>query len=677
MEEEIKEKSPDSLWIDLVQQAYDKSTSYLDNNYRKSIEDSIRHFQSRHHAGSKYNKPSYNYRSKRFVPKTRAVIRNNEAAMSAAFFANLDMVSIEPQNSDNPIQVASADVIKALVEYRLQNSIPWYLTCIGAGQEVQKVGVVCSYQDWFYREKKIAYEEILNDVEGNEVKEKRYETVIDKDEPRIRLIPVENVRFHPSAEWTDPINTSPFLQILWPMYVKDIKERMKLGSASKTGETKWKPIADAEIQAVKTTQYDPTRSVRETNREDKYDIKTAKPLSSYDIVWVIENFFSTRSGDVTFFTLGTKHLLSDPVPIEERHFTGERPVVMGLGCLETFKVIPDGLAGITKESQFDINEITNQRRDNVSLAMNKRYFIRRGAQVNIKHLVRNVAGGGVLMNDPKSDVIPVDFNDVTRSAYMEQDRANVTFDELAGGFSQSSVMTNRSLNETVGGMRMMRSESGSLVEYLIKTFAETWVEPVIKQLVKLEQKYETDMVILSLAAQKARLYQKYGVDRITDELLNQDLVINVSAGLGSSDPTLKLERLLFAIDKFSQVAAMQAQLPMPVLNLQDVGKEVFGRLGYKDGTRFTIQQEEGVNQQMMMMVQQLQQAVVQLQQQLADKEADRRVKVISDERNREAKLLDTQIKQEGENKRKEAEIRAGIIQKMMDLQNPVVGEKAA
>jgi len=111
---------------------------------------------------------------------------------------------------------------------------------------------VCSYQDWFYREKKIAYEEILNDVEGNEVKEKRYETVIDKDEPRIRLIPVENVRFHPSAEWTDPINTSPFLQILWPMYVKDIKERMKLGSASKTGETKWKPIADAEIQAVKT-----------------------------------------------------------------------------------------------------------------------------------------------------------------------------------------------------------------------------------------------------------------------------------------------------------------------------------------------------------------------------------------------------------------------------------------
>jgi len=73
-------------------------------------------------------------------------------------------------------------------------------------------------------------------------------------------------------------------------------------------------------------------------------------------------------------------------------------------------------------------------------------------------------------------------------------------------------------------------------------------------LVKLEQKYETDMVILSLAAQKARLYQKYGVDRITDELLNQDLVINVSAGLGSSDPTLKLERLLFAIDKFSQVS---------------------------------------------------------------------------------------------------------------------------
>ena len=45
------------------------------------------------------------------------------------------------------------------------------------------------------------------------------------------------------------------------------------------------------------------------------------------------------------------------------------------------------------------------------------------------------------------------------------------------------------------------------------------MEPVIKQLIKLEQYYETDIVVLSIAAQKAQLWMRYGINEITDELL--------------------------------------------------------------------------------------------------------------------------------------------------------------
>ena len=118
-EKDPKQTNPDDKWIKLAEEADLMSTTYMDNNLRKKMEDNIRHFQSKHHAASKYNKSTYKYRSTKFIPKTRSVIRNNEAGASAAFFSNMDMTSIEAQNPDDPVQVASADVNRALIEYRL------------------------------------------------------------------------------------------------------------------------------------------------------------------------------------------------------------------------------------------------------------------------------------------------------------------------------------------------------------------------------------------------------------------------------------------------------------------------------------------------------------------------------------------------------------------------------
>jgi hypothetical protein len=96
----------------------------------------------------------------------------------------------------------------------------------------------------------------------------------------------------------------------------------------------------------------------------------------------------------------------------------------------------------------------------------------------------------------------MEWNDVTASSYQEQDRLNVDFDELTGNFSSSSVMTNRKLNETVGGMQPAVWWANQLTEYLIRTLVETWVEPVLRQLVKLEQAYETDMTVLGWLARR-------------------------------------------------------------------------------------------------------------------------------------------------------------------------------
>ena len=141
-------------WLTIARDSFTSSTSYFDANYRKQIEDNINLFNSKHPAGSKYLTDGYKHRSKLFRPKTRSVIRKNEAAAANAYFANIDLVDVSAQNESDPQQLASAAINKALLQYRLTKTIPWFQTLIGAIQEAQTVGLVCSYQDWEYREKK-------------------------------------------------------------------------------------------------------------------------------------------------------------------------------------------------------------------------------------------------------------------------------------------------------------------------------------------------------------------------------------------------------------------------------------------------------------------------------------------------------------------------------------------
>ena len=58
-------------YLKLSKDAYETAVSYVDTNYRKQWDNSIRAFNNKHPVGSKYLSESYKYRSKNFRPKTR------------------------------------------------------------------------------------------------------------------------------------------------------------------------------------------------------------------------------------------------------------------------------------------------------------------------------------------------------------------------------------------------------------------------------------------------------------------------------------------------------------------------------------------------------------------------------------------------------------------------------
>lgn len=611
-------------WLQIAKDAFANSTTFVDANYRKNWENALLSFQGRHGRDSKYNSDTYRHRSRLYRPKTRSVIRKNEAAAAIAFFSNNDVIGTDAVDPNNPKQVASAAVMKELIQYRLTKTIKWFQLLMGAIQDAQTIGVCASTQYWEYSERKTSRQQPIvdemgqasMDENGNPAQHTIEEVEVLSDKPVIKLIPIENLRIDRGADWEDPINSSPFLIHLVPYYVVDLKAMMNTVD-SKTGRPKWKSLGDDAIRSSTKHRYDSTRVARENERQDGKE--TDNPISDYDIAWVHVNYVRRNGKEWVYWTLGVDEMLTDPVPLKEVIFHGQRPFAMGCFVLETHKIYPAGVPDLSAGLQREANDLANQRMDNIKFVLNKRWIAKRGSQVDVRSLVRNVPGSVTLANDPEKDVREVNFPDITASAYQEQDRINLDFDELVGNFSSGSVQSNRRLNETVGGMAILAQGSNQLTEYGLRTFKETWVQPVLRQLVKLEQYYETDEVVLAIAGERAQLMQRFNIDHVTDDLLMQELTLNVNVGMGATDPVAKLQRLLQGVQAYQQVALQ----PAPGLNVQEIGKEIFGFLGYQDGKRFI---EDGQQQEDPRMAQ-MQQAMQEMQQKLDNKALDHDAKV--------------------------------------------------
>jgi hypothetical protein len=672
LDTEVSESERD--WLRLAQASYRSSVSYVDSNLRKNWDDSIRSFNNTHAADSKYNHPSYEKRSRLYRPKTRSIIRKNEAAGAAAFFSSMDVVSVTGTDNDNKQQVAGANVNKALLQYRLSKSIPWFMILLGGLQDAQATGVVCGHVYWDYQPGKeeiaaavviekpestddeypdqakvpdnafVAHDEAKPVAVAIDITPKNLQAPQQKPEPKplvdkpvVELIPCENLLIDPAANWTNPIESSPFVIHLMPVYLMDVRAKMKSGE--------WNQYGDGAIKASTASKFDSTRSARMNNREDPYN-PDSKSFSGYEVCWIQRHIHRKDGEDWEFYTLGDFALLTEPRPLKETVFHGKRPYVMGCCILEAHKLYPTSVPQLGKDLQSEANEVANQRIDNVKFVLNKKWFVKRGKEADIAGLVRNVPGGVVLLDDPQNDVKEVSWPDVTASAYEEQSRIDNDMNDLLGNFSAGQVMADHGINGPARNMAMLGQSAGTLVEYLLRTYVETFVQPVLRQLMLLEQNYETDKTILAVASKSAALMQHFGTDEVTDDLLSQELTLTVNVGMGATDPSLKLQKFLSAMNIYLEML----QKAGPGIDMNEVGKEIFSYMGYQDGSRF-LGKDNPQLMQLQQKMQQMQQLIQNLETKLKDKSDSHMVKIKTATDANQTKLATTQIHEDNENLR--------------------------
>lgn len=561
-------------FLRLSRDAFAASTTYFNANVRDEIERDLRQWQSRHPSGSKYESPAYRGRSRLFRPKTRAFVQKSEAKIAEAFFSSVDIVDIRPDDMDDPLSVKGAAFYQALLQKRLSMPAPhgvgWYLTCLGAYQDALVSGLCISMQTWEYAARKGV------------------------DRPRIDLVPIENFRFDPGCDWRDVVSTSPYLIHLMPLYIGEIRQRIKEG--------KYRPVPETALTAGARSYSDSIRLARDANRSDP---KTQRhETTDFDLCWVHCNIVEVDGEDWQWYTIGAETMLSDPVKVGEKYPHG-RPYCVGFATVETHRTYPSSPTRLARDTQREANELANSRLDNVAFVLNKRYFAKRNRQIDLASLVRNMPGSATLMEDPATDVRVVETPDVTRSSYEEQDRLNLDFDDVTGGMAQSSVASNRKLNETVGGMNILQSNQNTVEVYRLHTFIKTWVERVLSQLMALERYYESDVRIVTMAVQAAGLEP----DEVGDWLWDMDATLSVNVAMNAMSPHERMNVLLFAFNSIKSLLADGA-LEQRGMDARELVKEIFAMAGYRDGSRFFQWGKQDP------MVLYLQQTVRQLQQQV-------------------------------------------------------------
>lgn len=677
------------LWS-LARAAESQSVTFSTSGVKERWIRAIKAVRNEHFDGSKYLSDGYKHRSKLFRPKTRSALRKKLTNMAHAFFSTGDVISVQAIDESNQQAVIGAAVKQELMNYRLsrtsrRNGIRWFQTLMGAGYNANVYGCVLSKQSWRYRTEP-------GDGDGDEDAGKDY---VLEDRPYVDLIKPENVRIDINCDWTDPAQSSPYVGLLFPMMPD---EAWALVNAE--NGIPWKPDVTFEMLTAQGSNLGPsdttgTRAAREGNKDP-----VAVASADYRPIWLTEWFIRYQGVDYCFWALGNNRMISEPRRVREAYpfMHGERPLVFGVGALEPHRIYPMSPVDSWQQVQQEINDQVNLRLDHMKKAVDPPAKVKRGANVDIGALKTSGPGRSILMTSP-DDVEWMAMPDLPQSAYVENNLLNADMDDLAGIFNGSSVATNRDLNETVGGMRLMAGTSDAVSEFDLTVFVETWAEPVLWQVLKLEEMYESDVQVLMLCGEKAQLWQKYGVDAITDEMLKAEAAVSINLGVGASSlPEQKLQKFAGASKIAMEMLQpfVQGGIVAPVVpNCKAVIDEVYGAAGFKDAAdRFFVMvpdantpppnkaQQPDPKLVAAQMKQQTDQQKMQLDgakhvDQMQQAEQDRQMEAVKMQQQSEMQqrdLADRERQREADRQRKELEVREALVHAVDDKRHSRLSE---
>lgn len=584
-------------FLALVRQAEQQSQLYTAQVNRKAWSMSYRAFHNEHFSGSKYTRPDYRMRSRLFVPKTRGAVRKDMAAVASSLFNTYDAINCRPGNESDARQRAAAAVMEELVNYRTDRAsgkaaFPWFLIAMGARQDATITGICVSKQFWRHEFRK-SHEEQYSDTDqltGDPVTKRRDVFVLEIDRPDIKVFPPENVIIDPAAPWEEAAQKASYLILKYPMTVDEVMEKQDAPI------NPWLPVSESALRQASNLGKQDMEAIRRAREMGLDRLDETQTGKEFQIIWVYECFMRIGGEDWNWWSVGDQYYLTDPKTTREAypaHF-GERPVSYGYGQLESHRIFPMSAVESWQPLQVETNDIRNLQLDATKQNVMPISKVVRGKRIDMDQVKRRASGSSIFVDNP-TDVTWETPPAQTQDATLMTRQLELEIDDLAGVQNYGNVENNNALGKTLGGLKLAAGASNAVQEFDIRVWIETWANKALSQVVQLEQYYESDPIILGLCGQRAQLFEKYGIDQIDDKLLEEQVTINISVGLGAGDPQQRLAKFQTAIQVLTPIMqfSQEFQSGQVEINWEEMWQEVMGAVGYGDGGMRFVKVNQG------------------------------------------------------------------------------------
>ncbi len=539
------------------------ATSFCDSYRSTNIDPAHRRADASYH-GILENEADYieRKRSSLFIPKTRDHCTRWMTTITNAFFVSDDMVTLT-----NTLDPDKARFTNEVVNIRLEKHIPTFSFLSKASDAHVKYGNAVGKTGWDYRTESV----MERGLDGVTMRYDAPET----DRPFLELVPFENVQYDYRCITEDPVQDSPFWRQWIPMLVGDVKLKFKTGEWKKPKKFDWKNIsAPASTALVRKKRQgkmqDP--SAQEFGRNDGTEPK--EELSSYRLVWAVENYFRIGGTDWTFYSLGDEAIVTKEVRVVDKFVHRRRPYAMSSFSPEAFRSYSDGVPEKIRHPQALLNAQVNMRLDNQNICINKGHIVKRESGVQLQSLM-SPRPGMVVMTDDMDAVKWMEPMDVTASSYQEQQITERIIEEISGQ-SQNRMGVDSSDRQSATEAAIKASSAGEHEGFVIKGFVETFVKPLFSMLVSNIVEMESDQEVLNDAALATGLAPDVSL------LTNCEIVIN--AGMGVTNKELRTQKIGAAIDRGIQAMATDPSTFSPAV--KELFRDMLPLLGMKNTDRY-------------------------------------------------------------------------------------------
>lgn len=143
----------------------------------------------------------------------------------------------------------------------------------------------------------------------------------------------------------------------------------------------------------------------------------------------------------------------------------QKPFIKGVICPVPHEFYGIGIVEMTESLQHELNDIRNMRMDNVNIILNRMWIVERSADIEMRDPMSYP--GAVFTSNDINGMKQLETQDVTASAYLEEDRVKIDMQNATGIYDYAKGMA-PARRETATAVLSLQGETNKRFEGMIE-----------------------------------------------------------------------------------------------------------------------------------------------------------------------------------------------------------------